>query len=436
MLSRNRILQNATPNVSPRDAKPIAPVGKNLRLKSLATAGLVACFLISSPGCSRAGDSRPPAARAVDSSSTPARPSANVFDDYLNSEFPAADGFDFAVGDPLDPALIGVISSARSATWRLARGFAAEERIDVNPGEDWASSSSERLEIRAIANGRVAFSEDAGDQWGKIIAIEHVYYLNHHKTRIRSVYANLEETMVGEGDQVARGQRIAVARREPGPLFRGQLHLEIRRDESIPAVYWPSSEGRNAQWVKQSYLAPSEFIVNHRKLLVPAKEPVLVLVDQEFYKLRLYRNGVLDADLDVSLGQGRGQKRLQGDNGTPKGMYFVTQKHRGKIGGTYGAYYGGYWIKINYPNRFDAEWGRVEGVVTAQQEAAIRARWEQRAPTLETTGLGGGIGFHGWIREWQNHGPRHLSWGCVVLHLYDLNVMFDRVPVGTMVVIF
>ena len=35
-------------------------------------------------------------------------------------------------------------------------------------------------------------------------------------------------------------------------------------------------------------------------------------------------------------------------------MYFVIDKRRGNFPGDYGAYYGGHWIKINYPNRFDA----------------------------------------------------------------------------------
>jgi hypothetical protein len=70
------------------------------------------------------------------------------------------------------------------------------------------------------------------------------------------------------------------------------------------------------------------------------------------------------------------------------------------------------------------------------QEIKISANWEKRAPTLENTGLGGGIGFHGWIREWDNNGPRHLSWGCVVMHIYDISKLYDRIPEGAMVVIF
>jgi hypothetical protein len=57
-------------------------------------------------------------------------------------------------------------------------------------------------------------------------------------------------------------------------------------------------------------------------------------------------------------------------------------------------------------------------------------------PREKNTRLGGGIGFHGWIQEWENSGPRHLSWGCVVMHIYDIKRLYDQLPEGAMVVIF
>jgi murein L,D-transpeptidase YafK len=188
--------------------------------------------------------------------------------------------------------------------------------------------------------------------------------------------------------------------------------------------------------VREHYAEPSAFINSHRALHVPHQEQALVLVDQASYKMRLYRQAAMVGEYDVSFGQGVGQKRVQGDNKTPKGMYFVIRKHRGEFGGDYGEYYGGHWIKINYPNRFDAARGRAEGLITQQQEARISAGWERREPTLENTRLGGGIGFHGWIREWPNDGPRHLSWGCVVMHLSDIKALYDQIPHGAMVIVF
>src|SRR5262249_43030350 len=111
-------------------------------------------------------------------------------------------------------------------------------------------------------------------------------------------------------------------------------------------------------------------------------------------------------------------------------------KHQGKFDGAYGAYFGGHWIKVNYPNKYDAARGVAAGSVTTRQEALIAASWERRSATLENTRLGGGIGFHGWAQEWANNGPRHLSWGCVVMHLSDIRAVFDQIPEGAMTVIF
>jgi lipoprotein-anchoring transpeptidase ErfK/SrfK len=65
----------------------------------------------------------------------------------------------------------------------------------------------------------------------------------------------------------------------------------------------------------------------------------------------------------------------------------------------------------------------------------LQACGGQGGPT-QGTALGGGIGFHGWIDDWDLEGPRRLSWGCVVMRNADIRQLFDRVPIGAMVVIF
>ncbi len=77
-----------------------------------------------------------------------------------------------------------------------------------------------------------------------------------------------------------------------------------------------------------------------------------------------------------------------------------------------------------------------DGIISSKQAAVINASWSKRESTIEHTKLGGGIGFHGWIREWDNGGSRHLSWGCVVMHVYDISRLYDRIPSSAMVVIF
>ena len=126
----------------------------------------------------------------------------------------------------------------------------------------------------------------------------------------------------------------------------------------------------------------------------------------------------------------------RGDLKTPQGTYFVIDRQRGEFGGEYGEYYDGYWIKINYPNPYDAEWGREQKLITEAQRRQIAKAWAARELTLGNTKLGGGIGFHGWIEEWNENGPRHLSWGCVVMHLGDIARVYEQLQPGTMVVIF
>jgi murein L,D-transpeptidase YafK len=162
----------------------------------------------------------------------------------------------------------------------------------------------------------------------------------------------------------------------------------------------------------------------------------VVLVDQESYRARFYQGGVLRNEYHVAFGQGQGQKLVEGDNKTPKGMYFVVEKYRGRFNQPYGEYYGGHWIKINYPNRYDADRALQEELISVEEHRSIGVAWQKKELTPQNTALGGGIGFHGWNKEWDNDGPRHLSWGCVVMHLKDIGDFYDQIPKGTMVVIF
>lgn len=379
--------------------------------------------------------------KVITSPDLPVQTITNVFDRYIQSDFAIADGFDFPVGNPDGKGIYKDSSTGKLYNgWYVATKFTEEYSLGIHPGEDWNGSGGNNTdlgqEVYAVANGRVVFAENCGELWGNVVIIEHTFYENDEKRKIRSLYAHLQEIKIEKGKDVKRRQVIATVGQDPEKLFDAHLHLELRWDETLPPTYWASSNGKDQKWVREHYAEPTDFIRKHRQLHVPQQEPVLVLVDQESYKMRLYRNNQINGEYEISFGQGKGQKQIEGDNKTPKGMYFVIQKHRGNFAGSYGEYYGGHWIKINYPNKYDAARGRAEGIISPQQEAKINTSWEKRAPTLENTSLGGGIGFHGWNKEWDNNGPRHLSWGCVVMHIYDIRNLFDQIPEGSMVVIF
>jgi len=372
---------------------------------------------------------------------TKPRPAQDAFAPYLDSEVPAADGFDFAVGDSNGKGSYQDLTTGTTYNgWYIATQFNEEYSLGIHTGEDWNGSGGGNTDlgqdVHAVANGLVTFAQNCGRLWGNVIIIEHRYYENHEPRKVLSLYAHLNKIKVNKDDKVTRRQVIATIGQDPDKTFQAHLHLELRWDESLPATYWPSSNGKNHEWINEHYTAPTQFISSHRALPVPENEEMLVLVDQQNYKARLYERGIMRDEFDVSLGQGRGQKEIEGDNKTPKGMYFVVQKHQGQFDGPYAAYYGGHWIKINYPNKYDADRGLAEAIISKSQRDQISASWLKREPTLQNTRLGGGIGFHGWNKEWPNDGPRHLSWGCVVMHLKDIGKLYDEVPEGAMVIIF
>lgn len=365
----------------------------------------------------------------------------NTFDRFLNADFEPADGFDFPIGD--ENAKGSYTDKATGKThngWFIATKFTEKYDLGIHPGEDWNGAGGGNTDlgqnVYAVANGRVAFAEHCGKNWGNVVILEHIFYENNERKKIRSLYAHLNEIKVKQGEKIKRRQIIATIGQDPDKTFMAHLHLELRWDETLLPTYWASSNGKDVAWVREHYAAPSEFINSHRKLFVPQNEKTLVLVDQKSYKMRLYENGEMQGEYDVSFGQSKGAKEIEGDNKTPVGMYFVIEKHHGKFDGEYGVYYGGHWIKVNYPNEYDAKRGLSEKLINPEQLKTIETNWKERKPTPQNTKLGSGIGFHGWIREWENDGSRHLSWGCVVMHIYDIKKLYDKINEGAMVVIF
>ena len=390
---------------------------------------------ITALACAR----KPPAP----SSPVPASPRAatNAFDQYLKTDFEPADGFDFAVGDRDGKGGYHDKATGRGYSgWYVATHFADNYSYGIHTGEDWTGNgppaSDLGQDVHAVANGKVAFAGFCGRLWGNVVMIDHIFYENHEKKQIRSVYAHLHEFKVDAGQIVHRRDVIGTVGQDPDKLFAPHLHLELRWDQSLGPTYWPSSNGKDLAWVKEHYTAATPFINSHRSTPRPQSEANLLLIDQPRFKMRLYQSGRMLDEYEVGLGQGAGPKELEGDHKTPTGMYYVIQKHAGDFDGPYAPYFGGYWIRINYPNAYDALRGKSQNLISSQQQQEIANRWANRQPTLERTALGGGIGFHGWNKEWDNRGTRKLSFGCIVLHLSDVARFYERIPEGTMVVIF
>jgi hypothetical protein len=248
----------------------------------------------------------------------------------------------------------------------------------------------------SIADGVVETS-------GEILRIRHRWYENHEPREVVARWEGLTG-VPGAGARVRRGERLGTG--------DGILGLEGTEE------------------------APEAFVAARRVLFVPQREPVLALVSHEALEMRTYASSEETGRFAVSLGQASGAKERRGDNRTPKGMYFVTQRSRGPFGGDYAAWYGGIWLRLNYPNAWDAARGVDDGLITPAQQRSITRAWRARGWTANGTALGGGIGIHAWASEWPDDGPRALSWGCLVVHPSDADRVYAALPDGAMVVLF
>lgn len=307
---------------------------------------------------------------------------------------------------------VGLIGMVAVAAPEGASAIDAYLTTELPPADGFSSGKRGQDRV-AIGHGQVR--RVAATPEGFSVAIEHLYYENLEQRRVVSTTLGLEVVEVKEGALVTRGQRLGRAKQ------RAQVVLRDRRPEED----WSPGTARQLR----------DLLQGRSRLFVPQSEAVLWVVDQERYELRRYQRGALVERLEIGLGQAKGAKVRQGDLRTPKGMYFVIDKHRGQFSGRYGAYFGGHWIKINYPNPWDAARGQALGLIDASVTLRVERAWAERRATHEGTPLGGGIGFHGWNGEWSGEGGAHLSWGCVVLHNSDIARVWEEMPVGAMVVI-
>ena len=359
---------------------------------------------------------------------------------YLDTPFPPADGFDFPVGTvDAKGDYKDLQTGAIHRGWYVATEMGEAYALGIHTGEDWNGRGGGNTDlgqpVYAMGAGRVVSAGFWPSPWGGVVLVEHIFYENHQKKRVQSQYAHLSRVDVKEGDVIGRRQQVGLIGRDPNETFPAHLHFEIRTDTTLHPIFWPSTHGKSLAWVKDHYAPPTEFIEARRELFVPQHEETLVIVEHDRYRMQIFTKGKLEASYEVAFGQAKGAKEVRGDNKTPKGMYFVVSKYRGKFDGPYGRYYGGHWIKINYPNAFDAERGLRAGLIDARMAESMSKAWRKRKLTAQKTELGSGIGFHGWEGPWSLISGGHLSWGCMVMHNPDIKKAFDTIAEGAMVVI-
>ncbi|MBE0613725.1 MAG: L,D-transpeptidase family protein [Burkholderiales bacterium] len=133
-----------------------------------------------------------------------------------------------------------------------------------------------------------------------------------------------------------------------------------------------------------------------------ADQRYAIVVDNKRSRLYLYQNEKgrprFVADYYISIGKRGGEKRREGDERTPVGVYHVTASlPRNKLSDFYGS--GAF--PINYPNEWDKRHGR----------------------------NGSGIWLHGSPSDTYSRAPR-ASNGCVVLANADLDALSNKMQIG------
>jgi len=309
-----------------------------------------------------------------------------------------ADGFDFPVGE------------ADGKGWRGAN--VVVDALNLESVE--SSSFKPQQSVHAMAAGHV-IEVKSGEVW-----LEHRFLDNGQPQCVWIGYTGIRECVLKPGDVVKRRQRIAqVAPEENGGTAK--VTLILRHLLYADAATWRQSV--------------SSFIRSHRKLLVPAKQERIVIAVKHTYQLHVIDQGKITHTLPIALGQdGRKRKMADGDNRTPVGEYNITQKALGPFDGDYGAYLGAAWLRLSYPNAYDARTALQEGRITSQEHDAIVTAAKRGGLSPTGTSLGGGIGIHGWISDWPD-GEHHLTWGCLSLRKADLLKLHGLVKKGTSVLI-
>jgi murein L,D-transpeptidase YafK len=352
------------------------------------------------------------------------------------------EGFDYPAGNADGKGKYTSLSDGKEYdSWYIASGFAESYSLGIHTGIDMNGTGGGNTDkgqpVYSAGRGIVVAAEDYGSPWGNVVMIRHKYLENGKINYCYSLYAHLNELFVKAGDYVPKRMKIGTIGDGNG-AYLAHLHFEIRKNtmKDYEVTYWPSSNSKDAAWVKDYYHDPSKFIDSHRKLIRPCSEERIILVIKHLYTMYYYENGKEKKVYEIALSQNPiGHKQKQGDLKMPEGEYYITAKEKGPFYGDYSEYLGPCLIRISYPNSIDADSGLASGLINKTVRDNIVAANQKKVAPPQNSALGGGIVIHGWSGEWYADGNQNLTWGCVCMHNTDIEQFFEVVEKGTGIVI-
>ena len=157
--------------------------------------------------------------------------------------------------------------------------------------------------------------------------------------------------------------------------------------------------------------------IEHRITVVKRSRQLTLLSGCELirtYPIALGRNSEAD-------------KSVEGDEATPLGEFYICAKNPRSR----------YFLSlcISYPNAEDAARGLTAGLISTAEHAQILDAMNARRMPPQNTRLGGEIYIHG-HGDGDGDGGEHLGTrGCIALNDADMQDLYDRVSIGTPVII-
>lgn len=353
-----------------------------------------------------------------------------------------ADGFDFPIGN-VDGQGKYTHKGKTYNGWYIAVAFCEQYSYGIHNGEDFNGRGGGDTDlgqpVYSIGHGKVTHVTHA-EPFGNIVTIEHRYIDNGIIRSIFSQYDHLKEVQVKAGDAVKRRQKIGTIGKGANEQFLAHLHFEIRKEamRDKDPTFWPSSNGWTVEQVQENFHSPSEFIRNHRSLPHPPTAKNFLICFKADRTLHLFSQGKIASSWQIAVSQEPiGKKSRDGDLKTPEGFYHIREKIRGPFAGPdWMKFLGVAWMRIDYPNRVDAQEGLKEKAITQTQYNAIVKAIAQKKMPPKGTPLGDGIGIHGWADpDWALDGNRALTWGCISMQKKDLLDLYEKIPIGTPIII-
>lgn len=164
---------------------------------------------------------------------------------------------------------------------------------------------------------------------------------------------------------------------------------------------------------------------------ITAQQDMVVVVEKSLNKMTVFYQGKpLKSFLCVSGVNSQGDKQRQGDNRTPEGQFFITDKERLNDD----PYLGRKWMGISYPDDVHAQKALENKLISVNQYQEIIAANEEKVQPPQNTPLGGWVGIHGGREDLTQQG---INWteGCLAMQDKDLEELYGLVQYGTPIII-